>query len=75
MSSQLPIPIPDIDDADDFSIEEEDGDIPDWHKKLLDELLAKYEVEGFHGRPWEDVLRELDEEITEALKRKNTSTE
>ena len=76
MSSHLPIPIPEIDDpddAEDFSMED-DGDIPEWHKKILDERLAKYEREGFHGRPWEEVMRELDEEIRQALKRKNTST-
>ena len=61
MSSQRPIPIPDTDDADDFSMEEEDGDIPDWHKKILDERMAKYEAEGFHGTPLEDFERELKE--------------
>ena len=74
MSSQIPIPIPDTDDAEDFSIEEEDDDIPDWHKKILDELLAKYEAEGFHGTPWEEFQRELHEEVTQALRRKSAST-
>lgn len=63
MSSQIPISIPDIDDDDDFSVEEDDGDIPDWHKEILDERMAKYEREGFHGTPLEEFERELEELI------------
>lgn len=47
---------------------EDDGDIPEWHKKILDERLAKYEREGFHGIPLEDVRRDLHEEMMRALK-------
>jgi len=58
MSSPLPIAEPD--DADDFSSEEY-SDVPKWHRKILDELMAKYEAEGFHGTPLEEFERELKE--------------
>jgi hypothetical protein len=45
----------------------EDGDIPEWHKKLLDERMAKYEAEGFKGTPWEEFKRELDQELNRKL--------
>lgn len=63
MSSHLTIPIPELDeldDADDLFLED-DGYVPEWHKKILDDLLAKYKREGFHGIPLEEFEIQLKE--------------
>jgi putative addiction module component (TIGR02574 family) len=38
-------------------------EIPEWHKKLLDERMAKYETEGFQGITWEEFKQEIDQEL------------
>jgi putative addiction module component len=49
-------------EADERS-EEEYVPIPDWHRKIIDERMAKYRTEGFEGTPWEEFEQELFEEI------------
>ena len=37
-------------------------DIPEWHKELLLERMARYRTEGFIGRPWEEFEKEFMED-------------
>jgi len=60
MSLRFQIPEPDANERSD----EQYVPIPDWHRKILDERMAKYWAEGFEGTPWEEFERELLEEIT-----------
>jgi len=34
--------------------EEEFVEIPDWHREILDERMARYSTEGLEGTPWEE---------------------
>ena len=49
---------PDESSDDDWST----VDIPEWHKEILKERLAKYRTEGFIGRPWEEFEKEFMED-------------
>ena len=49
----------------------EGDDIPEWHRKILDERIAKYSAEGFEGISLEDFERELAEEFGELTKLNN----
>ena len=40
-------------------------DIPEWHKKILDERMAQYDANGMEGIS----LEELEEEIFEILRK------
>jgi len=50
--------------------EEEFVDIPDWHREILEERMARYRTEGFEGRPWEEFEQELLERLAELTKKK-----
>jgi hypothetical protein len=69
MSSQ--IPIPPLDD-DDVLAEEQYVEIPDWHREIIEERLARYDKFGWKGRPWEEFRKELDD-FLEELKKSKTS--
>lgn len=45
----------------------EGDDIPEWHRKILDERMAKYSVEGFEGITLEEFERELADEFGELI--------
>ena len=60
MSSQFPVAGEDYDLPYELT-DESQVPVPEWHRKILKELLAKYEAEGFNGTPWEEFERELDE--------------
>jgi hypothetical protein len=34
-------------------------DIPEWHRKILDKAMARYEAVGIEGRSWEEIEQEL----------------
>jgi hypothetical protein len=38
-------------------------DIPEWHRKILDKAMVRYEAVGIEGRPWDEVKEELDKEF------------
>lgn len=40
-------------------------DIPEWHRKILDERMAKYSAEGVEGITLEEFERELADEFGE----------
>jgi hypothetical protein len=73
MSSPLPIPPPGFDNLSKEEkltyVEElltyisaaEQVEIPDWHREILDQRIAKYRAEGFIGIPWEEFEQELTE--------------
>lgn len=48
-------------------VEPEGGyvEIPDWHREILDELLAKYRANGFEGTPLEEFEEEIDKMLEE----------
>lgn len=74
MASKVPLPPPEFDDP--FSDDENEDDqeyvvvgpdkvqIPKWHLELLREREARYERDGMVGTPWEEVEKELLEELT-----------
>ena len=70
MSSQLPIP-PLSDDS--VSTEDQYVEIPEWHRELLAEAIARYRKVGIEGTPREDFEKELDDFIEEELNTRNTS--
>ena len=42
--------------------------IPDWHRAILDERMAKYRADGFiEGRPLEEFEQEIDKMLEEGL--------
>ena len=51
MSSPLPFP------SDENYIE-----IPDWHREILEERMARYQEVGMEGTPWEEFRKELIEQ-------------
>ena len=58
-SSHLPI------HDEEYAVSLEELPVPDWHRKILDELMAKYAANGFQGTPWEEFQNELREEFKE----------
>ena len=59
-SSQLPTPAEEYETST-----EEQVPIPEWHRKILDERMAKYAATGFQGTTWEEFEKELREEFKE----------
>ena len=43
------------------------SEIPDWHREILEEQLARYHANGFVGRPWEEFQQELYKWMEEEL--------
>ena len=76
MTSKVPFP---PEGFDDLSIDEQieyvskleerikslpdDATVPDWHVKIIEERLAECEKNGFEGIPWEEVEKELIEQL------------
>jgi len=56
MSSQERYFLP---EADESSGDEWPADIPEWHKELLMERMARYRTEGFIGTRWEEFEKEF----------------
>jgi putative addiction module component (TIGR02574 family) len=72
MAQSLPLPPPGFDD---LSVEEkidyvsslwdriatgpEDVPVPDWHRQILEERLARDDVHPEEGLPWEEVKQEI----------------
>lgn len=71
MSSQLPVPP--LNDDDEEWPEDQYVEIPEWHRELLKESLARYREVGMEGTPWDEVKKELDELIEQELKNRNAS--
>ena len=69
MSSQLPVPP--LND-DDRLAENQYVKIPDWHREMLRERLARYEKYGMQGRPWEEFEKEVDVFLEELRKSKTS---
>jgi hypothetical protein len=40
--------------------------IPDLHREILEERLARYRENGFPGTPWEEFEQELEKEFFQA---------
>ena len=49
-------------------IGDDDEPVPAWHLEIIEERMARYEKEGFPGRPWEEVKKELLEKLTIRMK-------
>lgn len=73
MSSQLPVPPLNDNDVpdDDVYVNDQYVEIPDWHRELLNESLARYREVGMEGTPWEEIEKELDEIIEEESRKRN----
>ena len=68
MSSELPAQ----EIISDEIFNDENRSIPDWHLAVLEERMARYGVHFPDGKPWEELERELMQEIVEEIrKRKN----
>lgn len=76
MSSPLPFPPPGFDQLsrpeqldyiekllDYIRPDEKYVEIPEWHREILEEQLARYKAHGFEGTPWEEFEQELDKEF------------
>jgi len=62
MSSQLPASSEDYELPDDYEVSDfQQVPIPEWHLEIIRERMAKYEANGFEGRPWEEIQQELIE--------------
>jgi putative addiction module component len=46
----------------------DDEPVPAWHLEIIEERMARYEKEGFTGRPWDEVKKELLEKLTIRMK-------
>ena len=74
MSSKVPFPPPEFDDLSPDDENEDDQEyviagpdkvrVPKWHLELLREREARYERDGMEGTPWEELEKELLEELT-----------
>lgn len=77
MSSKVPFPPPGFDDltADeqaDYASElwdrvterEREINVPDWHMEIVRERMARYERDGMQGISWEELEKELLEQLT-----------
>jgi hypothetical protein len=76
MSSPLPFPPPGFDQVsrreqldyiekllDYIKPDEKCVEIPDWHREILEELMAHYRKVGFEGTTWEEFEQELEKEF------------
>lgn len=76
MIHKIPNPPPGFDDLsvderldyvqslwDRIAAKPEEIQVPDWHRKLLDERLTEYQAHPDAGRPWEEVRDELRRKI------------
>ena len=70
MSSQRPVPP--LND-DDVLAEDQYVEIPDWHRELIRESMARYREVGMEGSTWEEFKKELDDLIEEESKSSNKS--
>ena len=81
MSSKVPFPPPGFDELsadeqvdylndlwDRITLRENEISVPEWHLELLREREARYEREGMKGRPWEEVVKELFDDLTNPSK-------
>ena len=72
MTQRIPNPPPGFDDLsvderldyiqslwDRIAAKPEEIQVPDWHRKVLDERLAEYQTHPVEGRSWEEVRDEL----------------
>lgn len=50
-------------------INDDDILVPDWHLAILDERMARYKSEPVEWIPWEEIEKELMQEVFEAIKR------
>jgi hypothetical protein len=48
----------------------EDVPVPDWHIAILEERMARYETEPVEWIPWEEVEKELMQEVLDEIKRR-----
>lgn len=67
MSSELPTQEEIIDH--DISTDD-DVPVPDWHLAILEERMARYKSEPVEWIPWEEVEKELMQEILDAMERR-----
>jgi len=44
--------------------------VPDWHLAILEERMARYKSEPVEWIPWEEVEKELMQEILDAMERR-----
>ena len=76
MSSKVPFPPPGFDELstddqieylqdlwDRISSDPDEVSVPDWHKEILEERLARYERNGMEGTTLEDFEKELMEQL------------
>lgn len=51
----------------DITIEkkEADADIPEWHKAILEERLAKYETDTSGFLKWDDLKKNIEKQLAE----------
>jgi len=47
-----------------------DVSVPDWHLAILEERMARYKSEPVEWIPWEEVEKELMQEILDAMERR-----
>lgn len=77
MSSKVPFPPPGFDDlsADEqadyasklwnrVTEREHEISVPDWHMEIVLERMARYERDGMEGISWEELEKELLEQLT-----------
>ena len=76
MSSKVPFPPPGFDDLsadeqaeyvnelwDRVSDRQHAMSVPDWHMEIVRERMARYEKEGMEGISWEELEKELLEQL------------
>ena len=77
MSSKVPFPPPGFDDLsadeqaeyasqlwDRVTLREHEISVPDWHMEIVRERMARYERDGMQGISWEELEKELLEQLT-----------
>ena len=74
MASKVPLPLQGFDDLSPDDENEDDQEyviagpdkvrVPKWHLELLREREARYEKDGMEGITWEELEKELLEELT-----------
>jgi putative addiction module component (TIGR02574 family) len=77
MASKSPLPPPGFDDLsadeqadyasqlwDRVTEREHEISVPDWHMEIVRERMARYERDGMQGISWEELEKELLEQLT-----------